>query len=849
MAVLLIGLATSRPAGAAQEESAPTNEAGRRYALLVGCTEYPVLEKKFGAQRYQAGIRLEGPANDVALMASTLRERLGVPPENMTQLVGWPREPSRRPTRRNILRALQRLAAVVRPGDLVILQMSGHGTQQPDREGDELDGLDEVFLCADAGSFDGNAGSIPNAISDDELGARVGALRDQGAFVWLIVDTCHSGTIVRGSNPEVRFRQLDRADLGVPDDARRAGRRRTRAALPSIGGLEGVVAFYGAQPFHKAPEMPLPAGKEGAAYHGLLTFLIAEQLQQAKPGMTFQELQARLVSRYQGIYGGTLPMVEGDRNRGVFDGLPATEGVLLAERKDEAWQVPGGELLKLGVGTVLEVARTGEPALGRLEVVEATLTESRCQPVVEGDSAGWPEVEDTVLAARVVSRPVGDYRLRLAIVDAQGGLLPKSEIPKEILDRLGKFEASMPVVNRLEEADWIIELAPESWVLRDTRRGGGTNRFEVEPSQIVLQLKKVFRARNLRRLATADMAAPLPEGLLVMPQTKTANGEWQDLASGGRVEPGQDFRVQLRNETQAIYDVTLLYLDAHDGVMCLFPDRGKSGRLTHYDRKTKTLGPFTFNDQQMGSEGLIMIAVPRGENSSEMTFANLAQEPLRPQLRGGETGFKALMDELAFGTTMRGLVMESEAEAEPCVGYLGWSTEWPDVGPPAHLWSAPRPVAEVAWTELAPVAVLPEGISAPGSGLPSAVLVEKPAGVLLLGKDQVQAVAIDTDAAVRGKADPSEPFEAEVVFHFFEDRAIAYYDTDNDGRFDLILIDDDADPEADTRFSWKSESWQRTEDVGGPWLSSMYLPFLDRKLRPTQAILKSLAVLAETVSE
>ncbi len=43
------------------------------------------------------------------------------------------------------------LASETRPGDRVIIYYSGHGSQVPDRNGDEEDGLDETFVPTDYG--------------------------------------------------------------------------------------------------------------------------------------------------------------------------------------------------------------------------------------------------------------------------------------------------------------------------------------------------------------------------------------------------------------------------------------------------------------------------------------------------------------------------------------------------------------------------------------------------------------------------------------------------------------------------------------------------------------------------
>ena len=84
---------------------------------------------------------LKGPPNDIRLLKATLQAR-GVRDIRLLadQVVG-----AKRPTHAAILQAFADLATASRPGDLVFIALSGHGTQQPDQNGDESDGLDEVF--------------------------------------------------------------------------------------------------------------------------------------------------------------------------------------------------------------------------------------------------------------------------------------------------------------------------------------------------------------------------------------------------------------------------------------------------------------------------------------------------------------------------------------------------------------------------------------------------------------------------------------------------------------------------------------------------------------------------------
>lgn len=83
-----------------------------------------------------------------------------------------------------IVASAKRAVATLKPGDLLILYLSGHGGQQQDTTGDEADGRDET-LCL----WDG-------PLSDDVVWQTLAQV-PKGIRVWMITDTCNSGTSYR----------------------------------------------------------------------------------------------------------------------------------------------------------------------------------------------------------------------------------------------------------------------------------------------------------------------------------------------------------------------------------------------------------------------------------------------------------------------------------------------------------------------------------------------------------------------------------------------------------------------------------------------------------------------------
>ena len=68
----------------------------------------------------------------------------------------------------------------------------------PDPVYPEPDGIDEIFLPADVGTWKSFPERVPNAIVDNEIGVWLRAIAAKRAFVWVIFDCCHSGTMTRG---------------------------------------------------------------------------------------------------------------------------------------------------------------------------------------------------------------------------------------------------------------------------------------------------------------------------------------------------------------------------------------------------------------------------------------------------------------------------------------------------------------------------------------------------------------------------------------------------------------------------------------------------------------------------
>ncbi|KZV89627.1 hypothetical protein EXIGLDRAFT_721201 [Exidia glandulosa HHB12029] len=100
------------------------------------------------------------------------------------------------PTRNNILAAIKQLVKNAPAGSSFVFAFIGHGAQQPNLDGEEEDGFDELIIAADGEN-----------IKDDELNALLVKAVPDGCMLTALIDSCHSGTAM---DTKYTFRVDDR---------------------------------------------------------------------------------------------------------------------------------------------------------------------------------------------------------------------------------------------------------------------------------------------------------------------------------------------------------------------------------------------------------------------------------------------------------------------------------------------------------------------------------------------------------------------------------------------------------------------------------------------------------------
>ncbi|MCC7142534.1 MAG: caspase family protein [Candidatus Eisenbacteria bacterium] len=128
-------------------------------------------------------------------------------------------------TREAMLTALRRQVREALPGDVLVFQYAGHGTQMPDLDSDESDGHDEALV-----PFDYASGAL---LLDDDLRLELDRL-PSGVAMTLFMDCCHAGTNSRFAPPiRARLRADERVRWLRPTEELFRAHRDFRDRVPA----------------------------------------------------------------------------------------------------------------------------------------------------------------------------------------------------------------------------------------------------------------------------------------------------------------------------------------------------------------------------------------------------------------------------------------------------------------------------------------------------------------------------------------------------------------------------------------------------------------------------------------
>jgi uncharacterized caspase-like protein len=394
-------------------------EPARKRALLIGINEYSAFRPRVARDQNagrQSWPNLRGTVNDVEALRETLVALYAFDPREIVTLT------DRKATRQAILRAIEEhLLEGTKKGDVIFFYFSGHGSQVRNLLSGEADRLDESLVPADAHR------GAPD-LRDKELRRLFNRILDRGARLTVVLDSCHSGSGVRGLPDGGRPKGLE-PDLRDAADGADAG--------PSPEE-RGALVLAAAQDDEPAWETWDEQGRPRGAF----SLALLRALRDAASGEPAEDLFLRARARLQHERRYQEPVLAGSETarRAPFLGdRPGGRraGSLLAveEVRGETVILQGGWVNGIAVGSELRLGGQlgGQPGL-QLEVT-ALLGLSRCEArIVSRSRAVSNKVETGALVEVVSWAAAPDQPLRAWIprtADLEAALALEREIAIE----------------------------------------------------------------------------------------------------------------------------------------------------------------------------------------------------------------------------------------------------------------------------------------------------------------------------------------------------------------------------------------------------------------------------------
>ncbi|RDH84097.1 MAG: hypothetical protein DIZ80_08165 [endosymbiont of Galathealinum brachiosum] len=647
---------------------------GNRYALLVSVSKYPNLKKH---------MQLVGPEHDAELVHASLIEN-GFSQNNITVLADADDiEGAITPTLSAITGGFDQLADKVSTGDFVYIHFAGHGSQQPAKSNAgldaEADGMDEIFLPADIENWSYEIGAVKNALVDDVVGEKIAAIRDKGAFVWIVFDSCHSGTMTRAINIEEKDRRISPMDLGIPvSEIDKAEKQvvKTRGAPKSELPLDnviandgdkrgGLVAFYAAQTTETTPEMRLPRGHIDRQTHGLFTYILMSVIAQNQ-GITYRQASQEILNRYSAFNRNSpTPLFEGSDLDAVVFGSESVSEVKQWRLKKESKKLTltAGTLHNVNENSILAVypgpTSKDEEVLGYVNVNKSGVLKSSVVAIEHNGKKALSRKDIPAGAYLRMAVPAISMKLTVALPDEPGKAL------KTVLDEFKNDKNTglqLNWVTEKEDADLriyqyrdrVFMLLPSA--LFDKSHVLDTPSISIEDkdfkSQLLVNLSRVARVTNLMRLSTqlgkVKQGAGQVELRVTVSHRKSDETEIFDSSTMPTLRTGDKVALEITNTFKVPVDVTLLFVSSDYGIETVYPYEANEINRIEAGKALVVPGFSIDASSSRGLERLIMIAVQAEPSSPSSDFTFLTQSALE-RTRGTVSPLHGLFEQAGFG--------------------------------------------------------------------------------------------------------------------------------------------------------------------------------------------------------
>jgi hypothetical protein len=436
---------------------AVADAAPRHRALLIGINDYAVRKHAPRSNDGRDFLNLGGAVNDIELMRDILTSVYHYRPDEIVTLK------DQTATRGAILNAIDDLLRGAQKGDVLLFYFSGHGSQVKNSLSDEHDGMDESIVPADA-----PAGA--DDIRDKELRRRFWPALERGARLTIILDSCHSGSGVRGL-PGGGQARVAPADMRDVKDGYRGPKLEDGGALILSAARDTDVAFETLDDQRKL--------------QGVFSWAWARAVRDAAPDEPAIDTFQRAAARMRFERPDQVPVIAGNAEARLTPFLGTrkdrqSDRVVVAVRSidpDGVVTVNGGWANGLTLDSELRpVAMT--PSADRLQVI-ALEGMTACKAKIKTGSGA--SLHSGSLLELVAWAAPPDQPLRIWVPRAAGGGVAFARALAGAVGRAGVEWLEDPTINRPAS---VIRWSIDSWerldgTRRQTRLGCAPNPLDV----------------------------------------------------------------------------------------------------------------------------------------------------------------------------------------------------------------------------------------------------------------------------------------------------------------------------------------------------------------------------------
>lgn len=259
--------------------------ASTKHALLIGISDYKI----------SGLVSLKGPENDLWLMKKVLLDKFQFKEKDITILK------NKNATHTLLEKAFSQLACKIHDGDFVYIHYSGHGSQTPDKDGDEYPGeVDQTWVPYGSRSTI-MKGKDQFDIPDDELYLWLVPIFEKTEHVVFVSDSCYSATVTRGEVLGIR---------SVPPDTRE---------FPFLTKTSRDEDFNGGIRIGAVQDSGIACeGAFNGETYGLFSWYWAHALLQAQPGDTWGDVFKRTRIKVTRHFECQRPQFHGDPDKPIL---------------------------------------------------------------------------------------------------------------------------------------------------------------------------------------------------------------------------------------------------------------------------------------------------------------------------------------------------------------------------------------------------------------------------------------------------------------------------------------------------------------------------------------------------